>query len=230
ELRTKVAQFTGEHDSPDAFPLLPGLVVGDVIEGINGTLLQGGDRGPKRVASLLLTLAQDGKPFTVRLRRGLPNPYISHPRLDLYVSDNSPHKLQTFACTVCHDGQGSATEFKFASHSPNTQDQANQWAKEYGWCDNHHWIFPMNPKRFVESSCLKCHHEVVELEASEKYAESPAPKVVHGYQLMRKYGCFGCHEINGFDGPVRRVGPDLRTEPNYFAAAQALLPLLPARQ
>ena len=230
ELRSKVAQFTGEHSDPDAFPLAPGLVVGDVIEGINGSLLQGGDRGPRRVASLLTTLAQEGKPFKLRLRRGLPNPFISHPRLDLYVSDSSPHKLQTFACTVCHDGQGSATEFKFASHSPNTQRQADQWSNKYGWFDNHHWIFPMNPKRFAESSCLKCHHEVVELEASEQYPEAPAPKVVHGYQLIRKYGCYGCHEINGFDGPVRRIGPDLRMEPNYFAAAQALLPLLPARQ
>ncbi|MCI0362177.1 MAG: hypothetical protein L0211_27155 [Planctomycetaceae bacterium] len=233
ELRAKVAQFTGEHVADD-YPLLPGLVVGDVIEGINGSLLQGGDRGPKRVAALLLTLAEEGKPFTLRLRRGLPNPYISHPRLDLYCSDSSPHPQGpgegAFGCTACHDGQGSATEFKFASHSPNTQRQAERWMDKYGWFDNHHWIFPMNPKRFAESSCLKCHHEVVELESSEKYPEAPAPKVVHGYQLIRKYGCFGCHEINGFDGPTRRVGPDLRTEPNYFAAAQALLPLLPARQ
>ncbi|HEY1784330.1 MAG TPA: c-type cytochrome, partial [Pirellulales bacterium] len=43
------------------------------------------------------------------------------------------------------------------------------------------------------------------------------------YDLIRNYGCFGCHEINGFDGPTRRIGPDLRTEPNYSAAAQALL-------
>jgi hypothetical protein len=46
--------------------------------------------------------------------------------------------------------------------------------------------------------------------------------VTHGYQLIRKYGCFGCHEVNGFDGPAKRVGPDLRLEPNYFAVAQEL--------
>src|SRR6185503_14882176 len=72
------------------------------------------------------------------------------------------------------------------------------------------------------STCLKCHHEVVELEASEKFAEAPAAKVTHGFHLIRKYGCYGCHEINGFDGPVKRVGPDLRSEPNYFAAAQQI--------
>src|SRR5690606_10364617 len=101
-------------------------------------------------------------------------------------------------------------------------DQMNRWAREYGWFDNHHWIYPMNAKRFAESSCLKCHHEVVDLEPSERFPEAPAPKVVHGYNLIRKYGCYGCHEVNGFDGPDKRIGPDLRLEPNYFAAAQQL--------
>lgn len=227
-IRQQVARLASDHADTE-FPTLPGLMVGDVITGINGTLLQGGDRGPARVGALLLTLAQDGKPFRITVRRGLPNPFISHPRLDLFVGDNSPHPMQTFACTVCHDGQGSATEFKFASHTPNTQEEAEQWRKEYGWFDNHHWIFPMYPERFAESSCLKCHHEVVELEPSERFPDPPAAKLVHGYQLIRKYGCFGCHEINGFDGPTKRIGPDLRNEPNYFAAAQAVMPYLPAR-
>ena len=49
--------------------------------------------------------------------------------------------------------------------------------------------------------------------------EPPAPKLVQGYQLVREYGCYGCHEINGYNGPDLRVGPDMRLEPNYFAAA-----------
>jgi cytochrome c2 len=71
---------------------------------------------------------------------------------------------------------------------------------------------------------------VVELEPSDRFPYAPAPKVVHGYELIRKYGCFGCHEINGFDGPNRRVGPDLRLEPNYFAAGEILADLLTRRQ
>src|SRR5690606_10649722 len=62
----------------------------------------------------------------------------------------------------------------------------------------------------------------VDLEPSERFPEPPAPKVVHGYNLIRKYGCYGCHEINGYDGPDKRIGPDLRLEPNFFAAAQQL--------
>ena len=40
---------------------------------------------------------------------------------------------------------------------------------------------------------------------------------------MRQYGCYGCHEINGFDGPTKRIGPDLRLEPNYYDVAAQIL-------
>ena len=42
-----------------------------------------------------------------------------------------------------------------------------------------------------------------------------APKLMAGFNLIRENGCYGCHEINGYDGPNRRTGPDLRVEPNY---------------
>src|SRR5205085_4708008 len=58
---------------------------------------------------------------------------------------------------------------------------------------------------------------------SAPFPDPPAPKLMAGYNLIRQNGCFGCHEINGYDGPNRRVGPDLRAEPNYAPAAQALL-------
>ena len=85
-------------------------------------------------------------------------------------------------CTICHDGQGSATDFKWASHTPNDPDQAIEWTRKYEWFNNHHWIFPMTPERFIESNCLKCHHEVVELEPSERFPDPPAPKLVAGYE------------------------------------------------
>jgi cytochrome c551/c552 len=209
-------------EGENLYPTLAGLMVGDVIAGINGEELFGGNRGPKRVAATLVALAEQGKPIKLTVRRGLPNPYISHPRLDLYLTDSSPHRMQTFACTICHDGQGSATDFRWASHTPSTQLDMERWTKDHGWFDNPHWIYPMYARRFAESACLKCHHDVVELEPSAKYVDAPAPKVTHGYHLIRKYGCYGCHEVNGFDGPTRRVGPDLRSEPNYFAVAQQI--------
>ena len=80
----------------------------------------------------------------------------------------------------------------------------------------------MRPQRFEESSCLKCHHQVVDLEPSERFPEPPAPKVVKGYHLIRQYGCYGCHEINGWSSPDERVGPDMRLTPNYHEVAAAI--------
>lgn len=210
------ADIGGEKGPP------PGLTVGDTILSINGNFVD----SPQEVERMLLATADFGKPVELEIRRGFANPYTSHPRLDLYVGSTSPHKLQTFACTVCHEGQGSATQFKWASHTPSSMRQHEEWAREHGWFDNPHWIFPMYAKRFAEAACLKCHHDVTELDASPRFPETPAPKLMQGYDLMLTYGCYGCHEVKGYDGPNRRVGPDMRLEPNYFAAAQQLKHLL----
>ncbi len=75
----------------------------------------------------------------------------------------------------------------------------------------------MQPERLRESTCIKCHHSVVELGVHPKYGAS-APKFFKGYNLIKEYGCFGCHEIQGFDG-TRPIGPDLRLEPSTEAEA-----------
>ncbi len=137
--------------------------------------------------------------------------FLTHPKPELYVTANSPHPRETFGCTVCHSGQGSGTTFTYASHSPNTLREEHEWQAKYGWHEVHFWEEPMLPSRFYESSCLKCHVHVVDLENHPKY-ENPAPKLLRGYHLVRQYGCFGCHEINGYvEG--KRIGPDLRLEP-----------------
>lgn len=197
-----------------------GLMEGDVIRSIGGDLVS----TPRDVANFLLSPI-DGfeSSIEVVVERGLPEPYASHPRLDLYVGSLSPHKMTVVGCTVCHEGQGSGTSFNYASHTPNSNEQEHQWWRDYGWFSNHHWIYPMHPARFAESSCLKCHFDVVELGASERFPDTPAPKLLAGHNLIQAYGCFGCHEINGYKSKTERVGPDLRLEPNYFAAAAQLL-------
>jgi mono/diheme cytochrome c family protein len=137
--------------------------------------------------------------------------YCAHPRLDLFVGSNSAHPYQAFGCTSCHAGQGSATEFNYAAHSPNDVAQRMQWEKEHGWEPSHDWEFPMLPARFVESACLKCHHQVTDLISQGSKEE--APKLLKGYNLVRESGCFGCHEISGLKAG-KDVGPDLRLEPS----------------
>jgi mono/diheme cytochrome c family protein len=144
--------------------------------------------------------------------------FCAHPRLDLFVDSNSPHPAEKFGCTSCHSGQGSATDFKFAAHTPNGPHQKEEWIDDHGWFPSHFWDFPMYPKRFEESACLKCHHQVTDLVRYGNQVE--APKLVRGYDLVRNYGCFGCHEIAGLKRG-REIGPDLRLEPNVPLARMA---------
>ncbi|MCA9047998.1 MAG: c-type cytochrome [Planctomycetaceae bacterium] len=152
--------------------------------------------------------------------KSFPHPFATHPRHDLFVTASSPHPLTTFGCTSCHDGQGSGVDFGNAEHSPNDPHQSEHWHHEYGYHPNHFWEYPMQPKRFNESTCLKCHHGVTELGVHPKFGAS-APKVYAGYNLIQKYGCFGCHEMHGFDGG-KPIGPDLRLEPQTPEEAQRI--------
>ena len=90
-----------------------------------------------------------------------------------------------------------------------------RWEKEHGWQHDLHpnflWEYPMLPNRFIESTCLKCHHQVTDLISSD--GREQAPKVLKGYRLLRDNGCFACHEIHGWKGG-QQVGPDLRLEPS----------------
>ncbi|MHC4402144.1 MAG: hypothetical protein ACYTG0_20950 [Planctomycetota bacterium] len=213
------------------------LRVGDVIQKIGGRRIDDW-LGLEPVRKLLLepepspkpsegdeASDEDGppRPLEIEVRRGLPHPYCSHPRPDLFVGSLSPHPVSRFGCTICHDGQGSATDFKFASHTPNDPGDRVRWRKEYGWFWNPHWDFPMRPRRFLQSNCLKCHHEVTDLAAGERFDDPPAPKLLAGYDLIRKNGCFGCHEIRGVTASGERIGPDMRLEPAYHEAALELL-------
>jgi cbb3-type cytochrome oxidase cytochrome c subunit len=196
------------------------LMVGDVILRINDW--EPIDRAA--VQKYLLEEVAWGKALRLTIRRGLPEPYSSHPRLDLFVGASSPHPMAVFGCTICHDGQGSATEFTRASHTPDDPAERDRWRAQYGWSRNPYWDLPMLPKRFAQSRCLKCHPEVTDLEAGGRWSDPPAEKLLAGYQLVRQYGCFGCHEIRGFDESGRAIGPDMRLEPNSPQDARGTAP------
>ncbi len=146
---------------------------------------------------------------TVGLTAGQVTQFAAHPRLDLFVDSNSPHPAEKFGCTICHAGQGSATDFQLAAHTPADAVERRQWEETYHWHATHDWEFPMLSSRFTESSCLKCHYEVTDLVRQGNKEE--APKLLRGFNLVRENGCFGCHEIAGIKGG-REVGPDLRLE------------------
>jgi cbb3-type cytochrome oxidase cytochrome c subunit len=158
----------------------------------------------------------DGKP--------MPQVFASHPLLTtgatsrdpsgklahagLYLDGNGPHGINKLGCTICHGGQGSGTDFTYSSHEPSDLAERDRWQKEHGWHQIHHWDEPMLPSRFLESSCLKCHHQVTDI--------PQAKKVQAGYDRIVKFGCTGCHTIGGEGsfGPdltdARQVGPNLQ--------------------
>src|SRR5579859_4021461 len=102
----------------------------------------------------------------------VPQPFRAHPPI--------PHNVRDWGCTVCHRGQGPATEVAEAHESTLA------------------WEQPVLPTRFIQASCGTCHQ-----------ADLPqTPQVTRGRQLLTKLNCQGCHRLPGIDRP-QMLGPDL---------------------
>jgi len=130
-----------------------------------------------------------------------PEPYAGHPRLDLFVSDKSPHPMEKFGCTACHYGRDRAVDFARATHIPQSHEQEAEWEEKYDWHEPHLWDFPMLPSRFTGATCFKCHMD------QDRVPESPEAREAEGF--YETFGCFGCHKASGYDANIRKVGPDL---------------------
>jgi mono/diheme cytochrome c family protein len=104
-----------------------------------------------------------------------PEPFKYHTGL-------GPHVPSKFGCTICHGGQGLATD-KDDAHG-NVQ----------------FWETPLLPKEYIRASCGRCH----------KDGEVPGvPELTEGKHLFDTQGCRGCHKLNGVGGSI---GPDLTEE------------------
>ena len=132
----------------------------------------------------------------------VPQPFKTHPNLDLYMSSASPHPLETFGCTTCHAGLDRATSFQNAAHMPHSEEQRKEWQKKYKWHEEEFIVTPMLPMNNIEAGCYKCHN------ASPEVPKAAA--LNSGRDLVRIYGCFGCHKLPGYEN-IRKVGPDLST-------------------
>ena len=99
-------------------------------------------------------------------------PFTAHPGQFLQW-----HPPEKFGCTICHGGQGLATEVQ-AAHG-----------------DVEHWEEPLLRGSLVQASCRQCHGD---LKAIEAYV----PQLVLGTQLFKAKGCYGCHAIKDFGQTV----------------------------
>lgn len=125
--------------------------------------------------------------------------FMAHPRLDLFVGDNSKHPIDKVGCTICHEGDGRDTDFTRVVHTPNSAKQGREWRRrngtpygeeKYNWNYRELWDLPMFPTKYIQASCRRCHTEAVELDG--------APKYVEGMKLVERVGCYGCHRIDSY--------------------------------
>jgi mono/diheme cytochrome c family protein len=104
--------------------------------------------------------------------KSVPQPFRAHPPI--------PHNVREWGCTICHRGQGPATEVAEAHESTLA------------------WEQPALPAHFIQASCGTCHQ-----------ADLPQlPQLVKGRQVLAELNCIGCHKLQGIERPAM-LGPDL---------------------
>jgi mono/diheme cytochrome c family protein len=107
--------------------------------------------------------------------KNAPEPFRYHQGL-------GPHVPSKFGCTICHGGQGLATDLKDAHGNVPF------------------WQTPLLPTNYIRASCGRCHKE----------GDIPGvPELTEGRRLFETEGCHGCHKLDGIGGSI---GPDLTEE------------------
>ncbi len=101
----------------------------------------------------------------------VPQPFRAHPPI--------PHNVRDWGCTVCHRGQGPATEVAEAHETTLA------------------WEQPILPAHFLQASCGSCHHADLK----------ETPQLARGRELLAQLNCQGCHKLNNLNRPP--LGPDL---------------------
>jgi cytochrome c2 len=154
----------------------------------------------------------------------LEQPLTSHPKLDLFVGDESPHPKSKFGCTVCHWGWDRETDFSRAGHTPNFEHKKPHVFDER----KKHWVpvashddeedeKPAAKGAVVEmtqkAAWIKNHnwkHQEFLLQPmrESKYTEASCLKchssethlrggenLDHGRRLIEQVGCWSCHKM-----------------------------------
>lgn len=117
----------------------------------------------------------------------LANPARSHPRPELLAA----HPVERFGCTLCHGGQGWATEQQAAHGEAEFWEEPlldSQRAKSYG----------LTQAELLELRCNACHREQEQVEGM--------PLLNAAKALFKAKKCTACHGLSGGGGTT---GPDL---------------------
>ncbi len=103
------------------------------------------------------------------------------------------HPIAEFGCTVCHDGQGRATNTKEA----------------HGIELDTYWDTPILPLTYIESACARCHDD-------EMLKNNGAVKVAAGKRLFMEKGCRGCHKLGGVGGVLGKALDGIGSQPKHY--------------
>lgn len=117
------------------------------------------------------------------------HPFAPHPGRFIFLDK---HPTDQFGCTLCHWGQGRATSSAKKAHGQVP-----------------YWLEPMPDRDHTSASCLRCHADPSTLRGAERLRE--------GLELFRRYACYGCHKLAGYEN-LPKPGPPLTnigTKVNY---------------
>jgi mono/diheme cytochrome c family protein len=146
-----------------------------------------------------------GEEFSVRIRQvdlpqlgttdrcvschvGLDNPAMADAPQPFRVHSGDylkHHPVARYGCTVCHQGQGLATNFNDSKAT------------------DVHWDYPLLPPELTQASCGSCHA------ADSPLMARHAPALAQGRALFLDRGCQSCHRLDGVGG---QLGPALDGE------------------
>ncbi len=127
---------------------------------------------------------------------GVENPFMSEAEVPYRRHSGDyldKHPVAEFGCTVCHDGQGRATNMKEA----------------HGIEFDTHWDRPVLPFTYIESSCAGCHD-------AEMLKNNGAIKFAAGEKLFREKGCRGCHKLAGEGGVLGKNLDGIGSRPKHY--------------
>ncbi|TAK58319.1 MAG: c-type cytochrome [Bacteroidetes bacterium] len=106
-------------------------------------------------------------------------PFTSHPLPELLKL----HNPETFGCTPCHRGQGTALTAGLAHGD-----------------EDHYWEWPLLKGKEVYASCNSCHSNELYVKNGDRFNKAK--------QMLFESGCFGCHEIKGYLD-IPKIGPEI---------------------
>ncbi len=87
------------------------------------------------------------------------------------------HPVDRYGCTVCHQGQGLATNFRDAK------------------ADDVSWDYPLLPQPLTQATCATCHDV-------EKLPRQQVALVLEGKRLFEEKSCASCHKLAGRGGAI----------------------------